>query len=142
MFILNEFMFTFKEFMFIFKEFMFTFKEFMFTFKEFMFIFKEFIFIFKKLFSHSTKTFFNQIWSVNLHCLLDLALIWSASFNLIPHFRFHFHNHFIYFLCSLVRLIQNRYRMNLKGVAPDYGTLVPLFAWRIKRKSLGTFLLL
>ena len=32
--------------------------------------------------------------------------------------------------------------MNLKGVAPDYGTLVPLFAWRIKRNEFGHFLII
>ena len=32
-----------------------------------------------------------------------------------------------------------RTKMNLKGVAPGYGTLVPLFAWRIKRNEFGHF---
>ena len=35
-----------------------------------------------------------------------------------------------------------KYIMNLKGVAPDYGTLVPLFAWRIKRNEFGHFLII
>ena len=32
--------------------------------------------------------------------------------------------------------------MNLKGVAPGYGTLVPLFAWRIKRNVFGDFFII